>query len=122
MIAYFANHRQSILGALNRCFEQWAGLNGVNCMQCVQLALLFSLGVDSVKSGMLASWPLLYCTGCIRHFAPNPTVQHEHQGVSDLHGQTAVFDLLIFHLLHRLQVLSPLPYNVEGDSHIILHL
>lgn len=51
MIEYFAYHSQSILGRLNRCFEHWANLKGVRCKQCVQLAMLFSLGVDSVKSG-----------------------------------------------------------------------
>ena len=53
MIQYFANHNQSVLGALNRSFEQWANLNGADCRECVQLAGLFSLGVDSVKSGEL---------------------------------------------------------------------
>lgn len=68
MIEYFANHSQSILGALNRCFEQWANLKGVKCMECVQLALLFSLGVDSVKSGthLHLAWPPLYvCLDCV---------------------------------------------------------
>ena len=51
MIAHFANFSQSILGALARCYEQWANLKGPNCKECVQLAILFSLGVDSVKSG-----------------------------------------------------------------------
>ena len=50
-ISYFANHQPGILGKLDKCYNQWANLKGVACRECVQLADLFSIGVDSVKTG-----------------------------------------------------------------------
>ena len=51
MIAYFANHQPEVLGRLDRCYGQWANLKVADCRECIQLADLFSRGVDSVKSG-----------------------------------------------------------------------
>lgn len=50
-IKYFANHQPSVLGKLDKCYQQWANLKGVACTECAQLADLFSFGVDSVKTG-----------------------------------------------------------------------
>ena len=49
-ITYFANHQPGILGKLDKCYNQWANLKGVACRGFVQLADLFSVGVDSVKT------------------------------------------------------------------------
>lgn len=50
-IKYFTNHQPSVLGKLDKCYQQWANLKGVACRECAQLADLFSFGVDSVKTG-----------------------------------------------------------------------
>lgn len=62
-IRYFANHQPGILGKLDKRYNQWANLKGVACRECVQLADLFSVGVDSVKTGgQFPNWPVVLST------------------------------------------------------------
>ena len=56
---------------LNRYFLRWADLRGAACEQCKGIALLFSRGVDSVKSGELPDVP--------PHLVP-PSITPEQQG------------------------------------------
>lgn len=50
-VHYFATYDMHLLGRLNSYYLRWAVLKGIDCMECVQLAVLFARGVDAVKTG-----------------------------------------------------------------------
>ena len=80
-IKYFANHQPGILGKLDKCYNQWANLKGVACRECVQLADLFSLGVDSVKTGGPCSAGALHANIVTKKHSPScrSCLSEEHQ-------------------------------------------